>query len=267
VERCIEATERLKDSGFKICYHIMPGLPGSDFQKDLETFKTVFGDEKFRPDMVKIYPTLVVKGSELYEDWVSGRYRPMPLDDVVELLARAKSFAPPWARIQRVDRDIPVKCIEAGVKKSNLRQLVRERMHELGLECRCIRCREAGLRGKETGKPELVVRRYRASRGEEIFLSYELEDGTLIGFVRLRIRNRAMVRELHVYGKALPIGAMGGGWQHRGYGKKLLEEAEKEAVERGYDPLYALSGVGAREYYRKLGYKRDGYHMKKVQGR
>ncbi len=263
VEDCVKATEKLKDSGFKICYHIMPGLPGSDFQRDLETFRTIFGDEKFKPDMLKIYPALVIKGTELYEDWVDGTYVPMPLDEVVELLARAKGFAPPWIRIQRLDRDIPIKCIEAGVKKSNLRQLVKERMGELGLKCECIRCREAGLRGRDTGKPELVVRRYRASGGREIFFSYELEDGTLIGFLRLRLRGKAMVRELHIYGKEVPIGERGEGWQHRGYGKYLLKAAEEEAAAKGFGCLYVLSGVGAKEYYRKLGYEKEGYYVKK----
>ena len=265
VQDCIATTQNLKDFGLKICYHLMPGLPDSDFDRDLAMFETVFRDERFRPDMLKIYPTLVIRGSKLHREWVDGKYQPMPLDDMVELLARAKSLAPPWVRIQRVDRDIPVKCIEAGVKKSNLRQLVKKRMDELGLRCDCIRCRE--VRSREFGEdPRSVVRKYRASGGEEIFLSYELEDGTLVGFLRLRLKARAMVRELHVYGEEVPIGKRGGGWQHHGYGKNLLQKAEDEALKRGFDRIYVLCGVGAREYYSRLGYERDHYYMVKDLG-
>jgi elongator complex protein 3 len=53
-------------------------------------------------------------------------------------------------------------------------------------------------------------------------------------------------------------------WQHRGYGKELIEHAEKTASESGYEKLAVISGIGARDYYRKLGYTLDGFYMSKT---
>ncbi len=274
VKEVVEATRLLRDSAFKVGYHIMPGLPGSDFERDLKMFRILFEDERFKPDYLKIYPTLVVKGTKLYEMFERGEYRPYSTEEVVELIARAKRYIPEYVRIQRIQRDIPVNAA-IGLDKGNIRQLVHEKLKELGYSCRCIRCREAGLRLKKFEKKdfELVVREYRASGGKEFFISYEIpSEDVLIGFVRLRfprepfidvLKDCALIRELHVYGEAIPLSSKDDdAFQHKGFGEKLLREAEEVAREE-FDRIAVISGVGVREYYRKRGYRKEFEYMVK----
>jgi elongator complex protein 3 len=255
VSDSMEANRALREAGFKVGFHMMPGLPGSDIQRDLASFRDLFENENFRPDYLKIYPALVVEGTELYDLYLRGEYSPLEDEVAAELISRVKELIPPYTRLQRVQRDIPAPAIAAGVKKSNLRQLAKERLEARGGTCRCIRCREAGLRGvSEDMDVSFKDLSYRACGGEERFLSFEADDGTLAGFLRLRLSERARVRELHVYGPMTPLGKRGG-WQHRGFGSKLLAEAEKIAGDRGYDSLEVTSGIGARPYYRRHGYE------------
>jgi len=280
VKEVVEATRILKDSGLKVCYHMMPGLPGSDFDRDLEAFKTIFSDTKFKPDMLKIYPCLVIKGTKLYEWWLQGKYRPYNTEDAVKLLVEVKKIVPPWVRIMRVQRDIPSYLIEAGVKKSNLREITWNEMEKLGLTCRCIRCREVGHKFSNNSIEEsmddirLVKTVYEASQGLEIFLSYEdVKRDTLIGYLRLRIPSErvhrpelasaAIIRELHVYGPLVPVGKRSSkAWQHRGYGEVLLAEAEKISREE-YDKkkIAVTSALGTKLYYKRFGYTYDGVYM------
>ncbi len=276
VKEVVDATKRSKDAGLKVAYHMMPGLPGSSRERDLASFRAMLEDERFRPDMLKVYPTLVVKDTELYDLWRSGRYSPMSLEDTVKLLADLKSFIPPWLRILRIQRDIPVQLIEAGVKKSHLRELVADEMHAEGKKCRCIRCREIGRSQVKVTPDEsdvkLSVSEYRASGGKEEFLSFELpREDCLVGYARLRLPGDgseiARVRELHVYGEMVPISEKAGNrWQHRGFGERLLNECEERAMEEGYGSVEVTSGVGARNYYRRLGYERSGPYMAKSLG-
>ena len=277
VEDVILATKRLRDSAFKVGYHIMPGLPRSDFRRDLKMFKELFQNPDFRPDYLKIYPTLVVKGTELYEMYEREDYRPYTTEEVVELIARAKRYIPEYVRIQRIQRDIPVeKAI--GLDKGNVRQMVHDRLKELGYSCRCIRCREAGhkLKAYRKGDFEEVVRVYRANDGKEHFISFEdPSKEVLVGFLRLRFPNKpfipeledtALIRELHVYGKAVGIGKKDeSSFQHRGFGERLLNMAESIAKE-SYDRIAVISGVGVREYYKKHGYRKEfEYMVKRIQ--
>jgi len=266
VKEVVRSTALAKDAGFKVCYHMMPGLPFSDDEKDLRSFKTIFEDERFKPDMLKIYPTLVIKGTELYNMWRRGEYEPLDDERAISLLARIKEMVPPWVRIQRIERDVPVKNIEAGIKRSDIRELVRERMKEEGKECRCIRCREAGF--KKSFKPgviELKKMEYEASGGRELFLSYEdVENDIIFAYLRLRLTKEPIIRELKVVGESLPLGTTkNDAYQHKGYGKKLIEEAERIAEDRGYDRIRIICGPGVREYYEKLGYRLEGYYMAK----
>ncbi len=266
VSETVRATGDARDLGYKVVYHMMPGLPGSSVKRDMLMFRQLFEDERFMPDMLKIYPTLVVPGSEL-EDWYrKGIYKPAGEEVIVDLLARVKSLVPEWVRIMRVQRDVPAQAIEAGVRKGNLRELVWRRMKELGKTCRCIRCREIQL--EVNVEPELVERKYRAAGAREVFLSWEGAD-RIIGFLRLRLLERvlrpelegaAVVREIRVYGPEARIGEMGV-WQHRGLGRKLMERAEEIARENGYEKLAVISGVGVRPYFRKLGYDLRGPYM------
>ena len=276
VKESIEATRILKDAGFKIVYHIMPGLPGSDWERDIEMMKEIFENPDFRPDMLKIYPTLVVKGTKLYEWWRQGKYRALSDEEAVELICEMYRYIPKYVRVMRVQRDMPAKYIEAGPKKGNLRELVEKRCREKGVRIREIRYREAGIRflkeGVEPDPKRLQITRtiYEASGGVEVFLAVEdpVAD-VLIGFLRLRYPSEhahrwevdsktTIVRELHIYGPQVPIGEKPlFEWQHRGWGKRLLEEAERISIEE-FDArkILVLSGVGVREYYRKRGYHR-----------
>ncbi|MFH0849352.1 MAG: GNAT family N-acetyltransferase, partial [Candidatus Bathyarchaeota archaeon] len=232
----------------------------------------------FKPDMLKIYPTLVVKGTKLYEWWRRGEYTPLATEEAAELVAKVKEMVPPWVRIMRVQRDIPVHQIEAGVDKSNLRQLAQERLRKRGARCHCIRCREAGHRAREGVKPEsldVIHRVYEASGGVEDFISVEdPENDVLVGFLRLRLPSEevyrpeitvdtGLVRELHVYGSMTPVGAPGFEWQHRGWGEALMEEAERVAADRGMKRMVVMSALGTKEYYRRLGYVKDGAYVSK----
>lgn len=276
VKEVVEATQLLKDSFLKVGYHMMPGLPGSNEEKDVAMFKKLFEDERFKPDALKIYPLMVFKGTEIYEWWKRGEFKPLTTKEATEEIIKIKQHIPKYCRIMRVQRDIPTKFSEAGVDITNLRQHIHEEMERRGLKCNCIRCREP--RGRKIDFENVRLKRmdYRASGGYEVFLSYEDEkNDLLLGFIRLRIPNKpfrreisektAGIREVHVYGRALPIGKkLKEGVQHRGFGRKLLEEAERIALEE-FDKreMLIISGIGVREYYRKFGYKRKGVYMSK----
>jgi len=270
VAEVISATRRLRDYGFKVYYHWMPGLPGSTPEHDLELSRKLFDDERFRPDGLKLYPTLVVTGSELENWYRDGRYQSYGNEEMMDLLVDIKALIPKYVRIPRLMRDIPSKFIIAGSKDLALRGTIRKRMSKLGMRCNCIRCREYGHRlrdGWVIGKPRLTRLDYEASEGKEIFLSYEDANGTLFGLLRLRANNNnsAFIRELHVFGSEVPLRErLAQAAQHRGLGEKLLREAERIATEEfRADRLSVLSGVGAREYYRSLGYELEGAYMVK----
>ena len=262
-----EALARAKRAGLKVGVHMMPGLPGSDVDRDLESFRTLFDDPAYRPDFLKIYPTLVLEGTALHAMWSSGRYTPLTLEQTVDLVARVKALVPPWCRIQRVQREIGAPEIRGGPKKGDLRVLARERLRAQGRACRCIRCREVGFRGAEP-RPEAVAQRredYDSSGGHEVFLS--LEDpglDVLVAYVRLRIDDGgATVRELKVFGRMVPLHEPPAGrWQHRGLGRGLMADAERIAREEfGAKRIRVTSGVGVRGYYRDLGYRLEEPYM------
>jgi len=281
VEDTVEAARILRDSGVKVAMHLMPGL-FTDQKQDLRMFQRIFSDERFKPDMIKIYPCLVTKGSELYELWKNGDYQPYSTEESVDLIVEVKKLLPKWVRTMRIQRDIPSQLIEAGVKKSNLGELVYQRLEEEGVLCQCIRCREVGHQAKKNINPnqediQLFREEYNAGNGRELFLSIEdPENRVLLGFLRLRMPSpeahrqeinnlTALVRELHVYGTMLPIGKRKDElWQHKGYGEQLLAEAERISREE-YDKSHMLitSGIGTRNYYRKFGYDRMGPYMSK----
>ncbi|PIN85900.1 tRNA uridine(34) 5-carboxymethylaminomethyl modification radical SAM/GNAT enzyme Elp3 [Candidatus Woesearchaeota archaeon CG10_big_fil_rev_8_21_14_0_10_44_13] len=287
-EDSVKATEVLKDLGFKINYHYMIGLPGSNPTKDLVGLSRLFVDPDFKPDMLKIYPCMVVKGTKLYDEWKEKRFVPLKTSDAAEIIIDFKKNIPKYVRIMRVQRDIPTYMTEAGVDRTNLRQMIHEEMKKRELKCNCIRCREAGRSEKTAGKNKKVLKTdilaYNASKGVEFFISENRGDA-LLGFCRLRIPHRqlrkeitwdsALLRELHVYGETAAIGedmAAGKGKdeegrygkiQHKGIGKKLLKKAEQIAKQNKMRKMVVISGVGARGYYRRLGYKLEGPYMVK----
>ncbi|MEM4207417.1 MAG: tRNA uridine(34) 5-carboxymethylaminomethyl modification radical SAM/GNAT enzyme Elp3, partial [Candidatus Nitrosocaldus sp.] len=272
-----------RDAGYKIVAHMMPGLPGSSIEQDIEEFRMLFNDARFKPDMLKIYPTLVLKDTPLYKLYERGEYKPYSEEQFIDLIARMKSIVPRWVRIMRIQREVDSSEIVAGIKHGNARQLALMRLEEQGLKCRCIRCREAGLKSNvssiDPSKAVLLREDYDAGNGREVFLSYEdPEQDLLFGFLRLRRpssyahrdevkgkSNACVVRELHVYGQVLPLSKhYPWSYQHRGFGRMLMEEAERIARDEFHaSKLLVISAVGTREYYKRLGYVKEGPYMGK----
>ena len=275
----IQSNQLLRDSAIKVAMHMMPGLFVSQ-KEDLKMFKQLFSDENFKPDMLKIYPCLVTKGSELYDMWQEGTYSPYTDEEAVDLIVEIKKILPKWVRTMRIQRDIPSTLIEAGVQKSNLGELVYNKLDENNVNCQCIRCREIGH--KKTNENyslddfKLFSESYTACGGEETFISIEdKNEESIAGFLRFRLPSEnifrpeitektALIRELHVYGNMIQIGnknpSIG---QHTGFGEKLLKEAENLAVNNDKDEIAIISGIGSRNYYRKFGYERKGPYMAK----
>jgi len=281
VKDVIKATQLAKDSCLKCTYHMMPGL-FIDFKKDLEQFKTLFKDPKFRPDSLKIYPTLVVEGTKLYEMWKKKKYQPLTNEEGLELLSEAMRYIPKYCRVIRVQRDIPSNKIVAGIKKSNLRELIEKECERKRIKIQEIRYREVGHKLEKgvlqnIDSIKLCRLDYDASDGKEIFLSFEdAKKDILIGFLRLRIpykpfrkeidEKSGLVRELHVYGQTVPIGSIKKhAWQHKGFGNRLLKESERIAREEfDMKKMVVISGIGTRKYYEKFGYKKDGPFVSKA---
>jgi elongator complex protein 3 len=262
----------LKDLGFKLNFHMMLGLPGVDREKDTLGMKKLFSDQDYRPDMLKIYPCMVMPGTKLEQEYKKGKFKPINTAEAADRIAEIKRTVPTYCRIMRVQRDIPTKNTVAGVDRTNLRQTVTKLCEERGIKCRCIRCREAG-RAKKLGKAEIVISSYDSSGGKEYFISEEdKKNDAILGFCRMRFpsqqlrkeitKDSAIIRELHVYGASAQIGAKGE-VQHKGLGKELLRKAEEIAKSQKKKKMLVISGVGVREYYKKIGYKLEGPYMSK----
>ncbi|KAI5450151.1 Elongator subunit [Naganishia albida] len=280
-----ESFHLAKDAGYKIVAHMMPDLPNCGIERDIWQFQEFFENPAFRSDGLKLYPTLVIRGTGLYELWRTGKYKNYTPNALVDIVARILALVPPWTRVYRVQRDIPMPLVSSGVENGNLRQLALERMKDFGAECRDVRYREVGMseihsRVRPTSV-ELLRRDYAANGGWETFLSYEdPEADILIGLLRLRKCSEdgtfrkeltgmpggcSLVRELHVYGTAVGVHSRDPKvFQHQGIGTLLMEEAERIArEEHGSGRVAVISGVGTRDYYRRLGYVLDGPYMVK----
>ena len=290
VREIILATKILKDAGFKICYQVMPNLLGSDLERDEKMFKGLFSNSNFSPDYLKIYPCALLKETPLYKWYLKGKYKPYPKEELIDLTKKIKLKIPYYVRIQRITRDIPSQyIIEGGAKISNLRQIVQEKMKNENLKCKCIRCREIREKYDPKEKVYLFRKDYKASEGKEIFLSFENKNRTkLFSFLRLRIplkghnrvttvtkvcpillvlKNAALIREIQTFGEVVPPHQIWwGAPQHRGFGKKLIKEAEKIVKkEFGLKKIAVISGIGVRNYFSKLKYElRETYMIKKI---
>uniref|UniRef100_A0A8C0FRG8 Elongator complex protein 3 n=3 Tax=Neoaves TaxID=3078114 RepID=A0A8C0FRG8_BUBBB len=281
VKAVCESFHLAKDAGFKVVAHMMPDLPNMGLERDMDQFVEFFENPAFRPDGMKLYPTLVIRGTGLYELWKTGRYKSYPPSTLVDLVARILALVPPWTRVYRVQRDIPMPLVSSGVEHGNLRELALARMKDLGTQCRDVRTREVGIQEiHHKVRPyqiELVRRDYVANGGWETFLSYEdPEQDILVGLLRLRKCSEesfrpelkggvSIVRELHVYGSVVPVSSRDPSkFQHQGFGMLLMEEAERIAKEEhGSWKIAVISGVGTRNYYRKIGYELEGPYMVK----
>lgn len=268
------ATMLLKDAGFKVSYHMMPNLPGSTVELDKRMIGELFLDERYQPDYLKIYPCVVLPKAALVNDFRKGLYKPYDDKTLEEVLLSEMRDVPEWCRIDRVARDIPAIDIEAGSKISNIRQILEKRLQNEGEPCRDIRSREIQNAQMDERNIQLIIRKYFASGGFEIFLSYEdVVQDKIIALLRLRFPSKtylrelsgaALIREIHVYGKQIAVGQhQEGEKQHVGWGTRLMNEAERLARENGYRKIAVISGIGTREYYRKRGYMLDGTYMLK----
>jgi elongator complex protein 3 len=279
VKEIILATKLLKDAGFKVLYQMMLNLPGSNLEKDVKMFEELFENQDFKPDYLKIYPCALLKEAPLYKLYLKGEYKPYSKEELIDTLKKIKTKIPYYVRIQRITRDIPANyIIEGGTKISNIREIVQKEMKKEGLFCKCIRCREVKENFNLKEKVYLFREDYQASGGKEIFLSFETKDRKkLFSFLRLRIpnqndvfievlKNSAIIREIKTFGELVPIGKKEIAPQHRGFGKKLLKKAQEIAKkEFNLGKITVISGVGVRDYFRKLGYSlKDTYMVKKL---
>ncbi len=262
------ATRLLRRAGFKIQAHWMANLYGSSPERDLADYERLFSDSDFRPDELKLYPCSLVESATLMTHYEAGRYRPYSEATLLELLVEAMTRTPPYCRLSRVIRDIPGEDILAGSRVTNFRAVAEEEMRRRGVRSRDIRAREVRSFDVSIEDLRLDILRYRTSSGEESFLSYVTEDDRLAGFLRLalpeepsfidELGDAAIVREVHVYGSSMAIGAREEGKaQHAGLGRRLLQDAAAEARSKGFTRLSVISSVGTREYYRRQGFE-DG---------
>ena len=279
IEPIKKATKRLKNTGFKTCYHLMLGLPGEDRKDDFEKFRKAFSHAAFQPDEVKIYPCEVIEGTELYRRYEEGDFEPISSQEAKSRLKKILSeILPRHVRVKRVMRDIPSTEVDAGPQMTNLRQQALQEMWEEGERSNDIRAREVGQAQKYHGlEPENVQacsKSYEASGGFEHFLSFEdLDNQIILSFLRLRFPDQShreeigpdtgLVRQLKVLGSSTPIGSEGSSVQHQGYGKRLMKRAEKVCRDNDKQKIAVISAVGTREYYRKLGYEKEGLYMVK----
>jgi len=270
ISMSIKASALLRKYGFKLDYHLMPQLPGSTPAKDLKMLREIFSDSQFRPDMIKIYPCTVVENSELYSWLATKKFRPYNDKQLVEILIKFKTEVPYYVRISRLIRDIPANHIKAGNITTNLRQYIQKQMADEGKKCNCLRCREIGHQTKLDWSKEKIkffVDIYESSDGIEYFLSFEnAKRDAVLAFCRLRIDKNgvypAFIRELHVYGQSVKIAQRKkGASQHLGLGKKLMQAAIKLCKQNKIPRLAVISGVGVRDYYRKLGAKLENTYM------
>ena len=279
LEETRKSFQVMKDMCLKINAHMMLGLPASTLEIDEKSLTDLFNLPDYRPDMLKIYPTLVVKGTPLYNMWKNKMFTPIDTQGAAKIIARAYEQFPRYVRVMRVQRDIPTTVVNEGIQNSNLRQFVEEEMKQNKTQSKDIRAREIGLRqiqGYKPGKFHINVEEFESSRGIDFFIDVVDTQDTMIGFIRLRfpsvyglreeiVEGTALIRDPHIYGETIPVGGdtKVSKSQHKGWGKKLLLKAEEIAKEKGYTKMAIISGVGVREYYRKTGYELEGPYMTK----
>ncbi len=273
VKDVIDATARLKKTGFKIGYHLMPGIPGSNPKKDIKMFKKIFSSNKFKPDQIKIYPCQVLKGAGIENLYYGGEYVPYSKQQVADIIVQMLKLTPRYCRIMRIMREIPQNYLVAGVKNIDMRNDIEIKIRNSKTKINEIRFREVGFALRDNRKINSRVKikttKYKASGGTEFFIEAVNKDNILFGLLRLRLDKNlpAMIRELHIYGPTLKLKEKADSeWQHKGLGKLLMGEAGKIARKKGYKNIRVISGVGVRKYYKKLGYKldRDKIYVEKI---
>ncbi len=270
----VKATKMLKNAGFKICYHYMPNLPGTTPKKDIQMYKKLMTDKRFKPDFIKIYPTQVIPKTELFNQYKKGEYTPYSDKQLIKVLTQIKLLTPPWCRIDRLVRDISKQWVAKGIIKTNLRQIIQSNLKKKNKKCKCIRCREIKY-SLPDHKPNLKITQIKSLGAKEYFLQYH-KNNKLYSLLRLRLpyknqkmlfselTNSAIIRELHTFGTVMPLKTRSKEkTQHQGLGKKLINKAEEIAKKKGFNKIAVISAVGTRDYYKKLGYHLKGHYMVK----
>ena len=240
------------------------------YKKDLELFKKLFSDQRFKPDQLKLYPCQVMPGSELEKMYWDKKYKPYPREKIEKVLVEMLKMVPRYCRVMRVMREIPPEYLVAGTIRIDLRKEIESELRKKRNKLKEIRYREIGFALRDAREVnldlKLKITKYKAAKGDEYFLEIINKDDLLFGLLRLRIVNKkAIIREIHVYGQALNLGEKGIVSQHRGLGKWLMTEAEKIVHKENIKELAVISGIGVREYYKKLRYNlKDTYMIKKL---
>ncbi len=285
VARIAEAFGLCRLFGFKLHVHAMVNLLGSSPEADKADYLRLVSDPAFLPDEVKIYPCALIDDTDLMQSWRSGAWAAYPEEDLLDVLVADVLATPPYVRVSRMIRDISGQDIVEGNKKTNLRQLVERRIAALGVPVQEIRYREVGERAADPESLSLSVFEYETAVSSERFLQGVTPEGKVAGFLRLslpraeavqRLRQRdaglppelgeAMIREVHVYGRAAEVGAGAQNAQHLGLGKRLIERACALALAAGYARINVISSVGTREYYRSLGFADKGLYQQRGLG-
>lgn len=275
IEDTINALKLLKDAGFKIATHLMPNLPGSTPEMDIQMIRDFFSNPDFKPDQLKIYPCVVTPYTEL-EQWVKeGKFKTYSDETLIEILIEMKKIIPEYVRIERLFRDIPGESILDGSQMTNMRQILESKMKALNVKCNCIRCREIKDETYDPDSTEFRCHEYDASDGKEFFLSFnDANRDKICSLLRLRfpsktfireLKEAALIREVHTYGAQVKIGKDAeNASQHAGLGRRLLEKAEEMAKKAGYKKMAIIAGIGTRSYYKKWGYELEGTYMTKA---
>src|SRR5688572_9789098 len=270
------ATALLRAAGFKIVLHWMPNLLGATPESDREDFAKLWAD--FCPDEIKIYPNQLLANAELYEYWQRGEFKPYTTQELIDLITDIKPTIPRYCRVNRVICDIPSTNVVEGNRRTSLRQDVHDEMKLRGTHCECVRCREVRGRPVDAQSLRLDNMVYPAGGADEHFISYITPDDKLAGFVRLSLPGKdspqtgmpdldeaALIREVHVYGESLPVGAeKQGAAQHAGLGTRLLAQAESVAKASGFQRMAVISAVGTRGYYLERGFERGELYLTKT---
>ena len=127
VQKIKDAIYIMRQYGLKISVHLMPWLYGSDYEKDIQSFRDVYSDPAFQPDEIKFYPTSVIPNTVLYELYKEWKYTPITIQQILwEIRETFLNIIPPYTRIKRLIRDIPATEIVAGSNITNLSQMAHE---------------------------------------------------------------------------------------------------------------------------------------------
>ena len=279
VAQALTATSLLRAAGFKIVLHWMPNLLGATIDSDREDFLRLWRDG-FSPDELKIYPCQLLEGTELYTYWQKGEYQPYTQDELIHLIADIKPKIQPYCRVNRVIRDIPSHHVVEGNRRTSLRQDVFAELEKRGQHCDCIRCNEVSNQKVDVDTLRWQDEVYHAGSAEEHFLHFRTPDNKIAGYLRLSLpqdteklhpsadlafadlQDAALIREIHVYGQSLAVGAeKDGAAQHIGLGTQLIEEASRISRQQGYKNLAVIAAIGTRMYYEARGFQRGELYM------